>query len=154
MEWGSSSQRLKARTGSPYPCPGGYFWRFLWIGELHAESQPDFPALISLPHLKSRSLVCLTRHRSSSTRTHVSGFHLAFSRGTHVPTGLWTLPVLSLYRSLLVDLPHQTPKSSGECYSVRTCQFPAFHALSTTIHSSPFHYSLRPCRLYLLSRFL
>ncbi len=94
MEWGSSSQCLQARTGSPYPCPDCYLWQLRWIGEHHAEGQPDFPALISLPHLRICSPVCLTRHRSSSTRTHASGFHQAFSWVTHAPTGGWTLPVL------------------------------------------------------------
>ncbi len=93
------------------------------------------------------SPVCLARHRSFSTRTHASGFHPAFLWVTHALAGGWTLPVLCCYRSLLGGRPHQTPTSSGEYYSVRTCHFHTFHALSTTIHSSPFHYSLRPCRL-------
>ncbi len=75
-----------------------------------------------------------------------------FSCKTRSPTCCWTLPLLCRYRSLHWDLPHQTPTSWGEYHLVRSRNFHAFHAFSATIHSSPFCYSLSPCRLGLLGQ--
>ncbi len=70
MERGSSSQRLSTGTGSPNPCSDGNLRWQCWIGELHVKSQSYRPALVSLPHSRSRPPVCSTRSQFPSTRAH------------------------------------------------------------------------------------
>ncbi len=74
--------------------------------------------LICLPHHRSRTPVCLTRHRFPSTRAYANGFHLAFSCRMQLPTCGWTLPLLCRYRSLHWNLPHPTPTFCSEYHTV------------------------------------
>ncbi len=45
--------------------------------ESFMQSHPNFTTLIVMPSQQSHSSVCITRHQSSSTRTHAVGFNLS-----------------------------------------------------------------------------
>ncbi len=149
----SSPQRLLAGIGYQYPHANGNIWRFRRIGKLHAKGQPNLPMLICLPYDRSRSPASLTRQRFPSTRTHTSRHSSSLQPLMCPPIGSWAVPLLCFCWPLHQILPHQTPKSSGEYSPDRPCDFQAFCAYCTTIHSNPLHYSLCSGQLWLLRQF-